>query len=120
MVRNSIFRANEAISKFQGYYLQEERSVGSGKSELDIISAALATYQSMTLKLSKYLSCWQEVRHHEKYRSVILASSSSSSNKRSRSVALSDGAFDEVATQLAGTNYWGLVPLAQRKTCINK
>ena len=44
MVRNSIFRDNQAISKFQGYYLQEERSAGSGKSELDIISAALATY----------------------------------------------------------------------------
>ncbi|XP_047961449.1 uncharacterized protein LOC125206205 [Salvia hispanica] len=103
MVRNAIYRANDEIHKLQGYYPQEERMAGSGKSELDIISAALATYQSMNLKPFMYLSCWQESRHHPKYKGSVVSSSSSSS-KRSRSVALSDGAFDEVANQLAGTN----------------
>ncbi|XP_047965073.1 uncharacterized protein LOC125209515 [Salvia hispanica] len=100
MVRNAIFRANDEIQKFQGYYLQEERMAGSSKSELDIISAALATYQSMNLKPFKYLSCWQESRHHPKYKGGVVSSSS----KRLRSVALSDSASDEAATQLAGTN----------------
>ncbi|XP_047951913.1 uncharacterized protein LOC125197236 isoform X2 [Salvia hispanica] len=104
MVHNCIFRANEAIGKFQGYYQQEERAAGSGKSELDIISAALATYQSLELKPFKYLSCWQEGRQHPKYKGGIVVPSSSSSSKRSRSVALSDGVSDDVATQLAGTN----------------
>ena len=60
MVRNCIFRCNEAIGKFQGYFQQEERAAGSGKSEseLDIISAALATYQSLEFKAFKYLACW--------------------------------------------------------------
>ena len=93
-----------AIGKFQGYYLQEERSAGSGTSELDTITAALATYQRMKFKVFKYLDCWQEGRLHPKYMGGIVASSSSSSSKRSRSVALSDGASDDVATQLAGAN----------------
>ena len=104
MVRNCIFRCNEAIGKFQGYFQQEERAAGSCKSELDIISAALATYQSLEFKAFKYLDCWQEGRLHPKYKGGVVASSSSSSSKRSRSVALSDGASDDVATQLAGTN----------------
>ena len=90
-----------AIGKFQGYYLQEERSAGSGTSELDIITAALVTYQHMEFKAFKYLDCWQEGRLHQKYKGLIVASSS---GKRSRWVALSDGASDDVATQLAGTN----------------
>ena len=70
---------------------------GSGKSELDIISAALETYQSLNMKPFKYLNCWQESRHHPKYKGDVVSSSSSSS-KRLRSVALSDGVSDEVAT----------------------
>ena len=104
MVRNCMFRCNEAIGKFQGYYLQEERSAGSGTSELDIITAALETYQRMEFKAFKYLDCWQEGRLHPKYKGGVVASSSSSSSKRLRSVALSDDASDYVATQLAGTN----------------
>ena len=104
MVRNCIYRCNEAIGKFQGIYLQEERSAGSGTNELDIITAALAAYQREEFKPFKYLDCWQEGRLHPKYKGGVVASSSSSSSKRSRSVALSDGASDDVATQLAGAN----------------
>ncbi|XP_047940019.1 fatty acyl-CoA reductase 2, chloroplastic-like [Salvia hispanica] len=43
-------RCNEAIGKFQGIYLQEERSAASGTNELDIITAALATYQREEFK----------------------------------------------------------------------
>ncbi|XP_047938780.1 uncharacterized protein LOC125186456 isoform X2 [Salvia hispanica] len=42
----------------------------------------------------------KESRHHPKYKGCVVSSSS----KRSRSVALSDSASDEVATQLAATN----------------
>ncbi|XP_047961478.1 uncharacterized protein LOC125206238 [Salvia hispanica] len=83
MVGNAINRANDEIQKFQGYYLQEEWSAGSGKSELDIISAALTTYQSMNLKPFKYLNCWQESRHHPKYKGGVVSSSSSSSKRSS-------------------------------------
>ena len=103
MVCNTIFSVNEEIQKFQGYYLQEKRSAGSGRSELDIIIATMTTYQSQNHKLFKYLSSWQEVRHHPKYKEG-LASSSSFSSKWSRSVSLSDAGEDEVATQLAATN----------------
>ena len=104
MVRNCVYRCNLAIGKFQGYFQQEERAAESGTSELDIISVALATYQSLEMIPFKYLDCWQEGRRHPKYRGGVVASSSSSSSKRSRSVALSDDASDDVATQLAGTN----------------
>ena len=100
MVRNTIFRANKEIQMFQSYYLQEERVAGSGNSELDIISAALATYQSQHYKPFKYLNAWQEVRVHSKYKGGV----ASSSSKRSRSVSLSDAGEDEVASQLAGAN----------------
>ena len=53
MVCNCFYRCNLAIGMFQGYFQQEERPAGSGKSELDIISAALATYQSLEFKAFK-------------------------------------------------------------------
>ena len=59
-MRNCIFRCNETIGKFQGYFQQEERVAGNGKSELDIISAALATYQSLEFKAFKYIACYRE------------------------------------------------------------
>ena len=58
MVRNVIRRANDEIQKFQGYYLREQRSVGSGTSEVDIITAAMSTYQSIQYKPFMHLNAW--------------------------------------------------------------
>ena len=68
MVCNVIGRANKEIQKFQGYYLEEQRSAGSGTSEVDIITAAMLTYQSKHYKSFKHLNTWQQVRHHPKYK----------------------------------------------------
>ncbi|XP_047949072.1 uncharacterized protein LOC125194901 [Salvia hispanica] len=84
MVCNAIFRANEEIQKFQGYYLQEQRSAGSGMSEADIITATMSTYHCMHYKPFKHLIAWQQVYKNPKYRGGLSSSSSSSSKRRGR------------------------------------
>ena len=58
MVRNAIGRANDDIQKFQGYYLQEQRSTDRGTSEVDIITSTMSTYQSIQYKPFMHLNAW--------------------------------------------------------------
>lgn len=64
MLHNAFGRENKEIQKFQGFYLEEMRTVSSGMSEAEIM---MLVYQTMMHKPFKHTTTWKIVLHMPKW-----------------------------------------------------